>query len=167
MTKTSFADFACSVARTMDVMGEWWTPLILRDIFLGLTRFDAIAADLGIPRKILAERLAKLVEHGVLVRVPYRDGRTRHEYQLTAKGGDFLTTLVALMDWGDRWQPLPEGPPTCAEHRDCGGAVHARLVCEGCGAEVDAAAVRATAGPGVAAHKGTAVLGRLALRASD
>lgn len=71
------------------------------------------------------------------------------------------------MDWGDRWQPLAERPPTWAEHRDCGGAVQARLVCEGCGADVDAAAVTATAAPGVAAHKGTAVLGRLAMRASD
>lgn len=165
MARTSFADFACSVARTIEVVGEWWTPLILRDIFLGLTRFDAIAADLGIPRKVLAERLAKLVEHGVLTRVAYRDtGRTRHEYRLTEKGADFLTTLVALMDWGDRWQPLPEGPPTRAEHQGCGGRVTARLVCTECGAMPQAHAVVATAGPGVAAHKGTAVLGRLARR---
>ena len=165
MARTSFADFACSVARTMDVVGEWWTPLILRDIFLGLTRFDAIAADLGIPRKVLAERLAKLVEHGVLTRVAYREtGRTRHEYRLTEKGADFLTTLVALMDWGDRWQPLAEGPPTRAEHQGCGGRVAARLVCTECGAMPAVQEVVATAGPGVAAHKGTAVLGRLARR---
>jgi DNA-binding HxlR family transcriptional regulator len=164
MQRTSFSDFACSVARTLDVVGEWWSPLILRDVFLGVTRFDKIQEDLGIPRKVLAERLATLVEHGVLERTPYRDGRIRHEYHLTEKGQDFLTSLIALMNWGDRWLAGPEGLPVKTRHRECGGDVHAHLICGCCGESVANDAIHCEAGPGARASKGTAILGRIAHR---
>jgi DNA-binding HxlR family transcriptional regulator len=160
MQRTPFSEFACSVARTLDVVGEWWSPLILRDVFLGVTRFDKIQEDLGIPRKVLAERLATLVAHGVLARIPYRDGRVRYEYHLTEKGRDFLTALVALMNWGDRWLAGPEGVPVRVVHNGCGGDVVAHLSCQLCGMEVANGDVHGEAGPGNKIGKGTAFLGR-------
>ncbi len=160
MQRTSFSDFACSVARTLDVVGEWWSPLILRDVFLGVTRFDKIQEDLGIPRKVLAARLTTLVEHGVLERIPYRDGRIRHEYHLTDKGRDFLTALIALMNWGDRWLAGTEGVPGRAVHTGCGGDMHVHLLCNGCGEEVANTDIHGEAGPGAKIGKGTAFLGR-------
>ncbi len=161
MQRTSFSDFACSVARTLDVVGEWWSPLILRDAFLGVTRFDNIQKDLGIPRKVLAERLATLVEHGVLERTPYRDGRVRYEYHLTEKGRDFLTALIALMNWGDRWLTGPKGVPLNVTHSGCGGNVEAHMICKCCGEAVANDVIEGQAGPGARIGKGTAVLGRL------
>jgi DNA-binding HxlR family transcriptional regulator len=161
MQRTSFSDFACSVARTLDVVGEWWSPLILRDVFLGVTRFDKIQEDLGIPRKVLSQRLATLVEHGVLAKIPYRDGgRTRYGYHLTEKGRDFLTALIALMNWGDRWLAGAEGAPVRVVHNGCGGDVVAQLECRRCGSMVTNGDIHGEAGPGNKIGKGTAFLGR-------
>lgn len=162
MQRTSFSEFACSVARTLDVVGEWWSPLILRDVFLGVTRFERIQEDLGIPRKVLAERLATMVEHGVLERTPYQDGRTRYEYQLTDKGRDFLTALIALMNWGDRWLSGNEGPPVHVIHDGCGGMVETTLTCKCCGMTLRSGEVHGESGPGARLAKGTAFLGRIA-----
>lgn len=162
MQRTSFSDFACSVARTLDVVGEWWSPLILRDIFLGVTRFERIQEDLGIPRKILAERLATMVEHGVLERSPYRDGRLRYEYHLTDKGRDFLTALIALMNWGDRWLSDQDGAPVQVLHSGCGGMVETALTCKCCGKSLSTDEVHGAPGPGARVAKGTTFLGRLA-----
>lgn len=159
MDRTSFSEFACSAARTLDIAGEWWTPLILRDVFLGLKRFDAIQEDLGIPRKVLAARLARLVEHAVLVRLPYKDGRTRYEYDLTDKGRDFVTVLVALMNWGDVWA-APDGPPLRITHAGCGGRVKAELICNKCRVSLDAKQLRLRPGPGARARRGTALVAR-------
>jgi DNA-binding HxlR family transcriptional regulator len=161
MQRTSFSEFACSVARTLDVVGEWWSPLILRDVFLGVTRFERIQEDLGIPRKVLAERLATMVEHGVLERTPYRDGRTRHEYHLTDKGRDFLTALIALMNWGDHWLAGNEGAPVHIIHDDCGGMVETALTCKRCGKTLEGDEVHGEPGPGARAARGTAFLGRM------
>ncbi len=158
MQRTSFSDFACSVAKTLDVVGEWWTPLILRDVFLGVTKFDLIQQDLGIPRKVLAERLSVLVDNGVLSRHAYRDGRTRHEYHLTEKGNDFITALIAMMNWGDRWLSEPNGPPLQVLHSGCGGKVEAQLVCRSCGERVAHNDLRTVSGPGARDTKGTAVV---------
>jgi DNA-binding HxlR family transcriptional regulator len=160
MQRTSFSDFACSVAKTLDVVGEWWTPLILRDVFLGVTKFDLIQQDLGIPRKVLAERLSVLVDNDVLSRHAYRDGRTRYEYQLTDKGNDFITALIAMMNWGDRWLSEPNGPPLRVLHSGCGGKVEAQLVCQGCGECVENHNLRTQAGPGARDTRGTAVVSR-------
>jgi DNA-binding HxlR family transcriptional regulator len=160
MQRTTLSDFACSVARSLDEVGEWWTPLILRDVFLGVSRFDLIQEDLGIPRKVLSERLGRLVENGVLERRPYQEGRTRYAYYMTVKGNDFLTTLIALMNWGDKWLSKDEGPPLVVSHDGCGGQVVAKLVCATCGAGVDHDGVHSTIGPGARNRRGTLVVGR-------
>jgi DNA-binding HxlR family transcriptional regulator len=160
MQRTSFSDFACSVAKTMDVVGEWWTPLILRDIFLGVRRFDLIQMDLGIPRKVLAERLAALVDHGILSRHAYRDGRTRHEYRLTEAGNDFITSIVSMMNWGDRWLSKPDGAPLRVLHKACGGMVEAQLICRKCGEHLSQEGLHTEAGPGARPIRGTALVAR-------
>jgi DNA-binding HxlR family transcriptional regulator len=162
MQRTSFSDFACSVAKTLDVVGEWWTPLILRDVFLGVTKFDLIQQDLGIPRKVLAERLSVLIDNDVLSRHAYRDGRTRYEYQLTDKGNDFITALIAMMNWGDRWLSEPNGPPLHVLHSGCGGAVEAQLVCLNCGDTVVHDGLHTESGAGARATRGTAIVSRRA-----
>lgn len=113
MAGTPFDEMHCPIAQTLAVIGERWTPLILRDIAFGLTRFDAIQRELGISRKVLAERLAGLVEHGVLERTPYQEGPTRYDYTLTEKGVDLCKVLLAMRDWGNRWmldQPVELTP---------------------------------------------------------
>lgn len=103
MQRTRFGDMACSIARTMDVIGEPWSPLILRNIYVGITRFEQIQQGLGISRKVLAERLRWLVENGVLERQEYSSRPPRHEYTLTAKGLELCDLLLVMVRWGDRW----------------------------------------------------------------
>ena len=100
---------ACSIARTLDVIGEPWSPLILRDVWVGMNRFDQLQADLGISRKVLTERLNHLVDHGVLERRPY-DRRPRYEYLLTAKGTELVDLLMVMAGWGDKWLAGEAGP---------------------------------------------------------
>ena len=103
----------CSIKRTLDVVGEKWTLLVLREAFYGARRFEEFFANVGCARTLLSERLATLVEHGVLRREPYREAgqRERHQYLLTEKGHDLFAALVVLMQWGDRWEAAPrEGP---------------------------------------------------------
>lgn len=122
---------ACSVTRTMDILGDRWTMLVLREVFNGVRRFDEIQSHLGISRSVLTDRLTRLIDDGVLERQPYREpgDRQRYEYRLTDMGKDLQTLLVALMDFGDRWLG-DEGPPVIVRHADCGSPVHARLVCD-------------------------------------
>jgi DNA-binding HxlR family transcriptional regulator len=121
----------CSVAGTLAVVGEKWSLLVLREAFFGLRRFADFQRVLGAPKAVLSDRLATLVDQGILTRVPYQpEGeRQRHEYRLTTKGRDLYPTLVALMQWGDTY--LSDGPPPLElQHRDCGAAVHLELRCE-------------------------------------
>jgi DNA-binding HxlR family transcriptional regulator len=121
----------CSVAGTLSVVGEKWSLLVLREAFFGVRRFADFQRVLGAPRAVLTDRLATLVEQGILRRVPYQaEGeRQRHEYRLTQKGIDLYPTLVALMQWGDRY--LADGDqPVELEHKDCGATVHLALVCD-------------------------------------
>jgi DNA-binding HxlR family transcriptional regulator len=104
MQRTSFADMDCPIARTLEVVGEWWTPLILREVFAGRRRFDDIQAELGLSRKVLTQRLGALVDHGVLERVPYSERPPRHEYHLTEKGSELGPVLMAMVRWGTRWE---------------------------------------------------------------
>ena len=113
---TDFGDFHCSIARTVDVVGERWTPLILRDVMLGVTRFDDIQRDLGVARNVLAARLDALVEDGILERRAYQEHPVRHEYVLTEKGRELATALLAMMAWGDRWESGGDGPPVQLRH---------------------------------------------------
>lgn len=131
MSNLSWDRSRCSVAGTLAVVGEKWSLLVLREAFFGVRRFADFQRVLGAPKAVLSDRLATLVEQGVLTRVPYQaEGeRQRHEYRLTAKGRDLYPTLVALMQWGDTY--LADGsPPVELTHADCGAPVHLELTCE-------------------------------------
>ncbi|MFI5892128.1 winged helix-turn-helix transcriptional regulator [Actinoplanes sp. NPDC051513] len=147
MQRTDFGDMACSIARTLDVLGESWSPLILRDVFAGFTRFEQIQADLGISRKVLTERLNHLVDHGVLERRPY-DRRPRHEYVLTEKGAELVDLLMVMVAWGDRWQAGEDGPPVLYRHHACGEISHVDLRCAHCNAPMHAGDIDLLPGPG-------------------
>ena len=103
MRHKSLADARCPIARSIDVVGEWWTILILRDAFRGMRRFDEFQASLGIARNLLSRRLKRLVDAGVLEKRPYSTRPLRHEYRLTEKGRELHPVLMVLMDWGNRW----------------------------------------------------------------
>ncbi|PTA43367.1 helix-turn-helix domain-containing protein [Micromonospora sp. RP3T] len=121
----------CTIARAMEILGERWTVVVLREVFNGVRRFDDMRVRTGIPRQVLTNRLSMLVERGVLRREPYREpgSRPRHEYRLTGMGLDLWPVLVAVLGWGDRYLADPEGPPLTVTHRDCGAEVRAALRC--------------------------------------
>jgi DNA-binding HxlR family transcriptional regulator len=159
MQRTSFADMSCSIARTLDVAGEWWTPLILRSVHLGVGRFDDLQRDLGLSRKVLADRLATLVEHGVLERRAYQERPERFEYALTEKGSELVAALLALMAWGDRWTAGDKGGvPVVLRHDRCGHDTHALVSCASCGEPLRPDEVTARPGPGGTAGPGTRVV---------
>jgi len=149
MQRTSFGDMACSIARTLDVIGEPWSPLILRDVWVGMSRFDQLQADLGISRKVLTERLNHLVDQGVLERQPY-DKRPRYEYRLTAKGTELVDLLMVMARWGDKWLAGEAGPPVLYRHRACGEIGSVDLRCTHCDQPMHAGDVDLLPGPGTA-----------------
>ncbi|GAA5150809.1 helix-turn-helix domain-containing protein [Pseudonocardia eucalypti] len=150
----------CSIAQTLEVVGEWWSPLIVRDVYLGLHRFDDIAENLGISRNLLTQRLNYLVEHGVLERRQYQERPPRYGYHLTRAGSELVPPLMALMAWGNRWATPPGGPPVRLVHDGCGAEFTPTVSCSNCGEEVTAANVTPKAGPGAAVGPGTWVLSR-------
>ncbi|MFJ2082249.1 winged helix-turn-helix transcriptional regulator [Micromonospora chokoriensis] len=121
----------CTIARAMEILGERWTLVVLREVFTGVRRFDDMRVRTGIPRQVLTNRLASLVEQGVLSREPYQEpgSRARHEYRLTEKGLDLWPVLVAVLGWGDRYLADREGPPLTVAHRDCDAPVRVELRC--------------------------------------
>ena len=137
----------CSVAQCLEVVGEWWSMLIVRDAFLGVTRFDAFQERLGISRNVLNQRLTKLVQEGIFDRVPYSDHPPRYDYRLTAKGRDLWPVLTAMRQWGDKYE-APDGPPIRLVHRGCDKVSHAVMTCSACGERVSARDVRVLRGPG-------------------
>lgn len=148
MQRTRFGEMACSIARTLDIAGEPWSPLIIRDIWTGTNRFDDLQRNLGISRKVLTERLKWLVAHGVLEQRPYSERPPRHEYALTLKGLEFCDVLMAISAWGDRWTAGTAGPPTLLRHHDCGEMTTVELHCDRCGRPLHAADVDVLPGPG-------------------
>ena len=122
----------CSVARSLSVVGERWTMLIIRDAFLGTRRFDEFQRNLGITRHRLSERLGKLVDAGVLVKVPYNDRPLRYEYRLTRKGLGLYPVLLTLARWGDEWMDKGEGVPMEYVHQKCGQITQPVLTCSEC-----------------------------------
>lgn len=137
----------CSVARALELVGERWTLLILRDAFGGVRRFEDFQRSLGIARNVLQARLERLRAEGILERRRYLERPKRFEYRLTDEGLDLWPVMVTLLKWGDRHR-APDGPPTVLEHRDCGGETDAYLHCSRCGRRLTARDVRMVPGPG-------------------
>jgi DNA-binding HxlR family transcriptional regulator len=148
MQRTQFGDMACSIARTLDVIGEPWSPLILRDVYVGIARFEQLQADLGISRKVLTERLKWLVENDVLERRAYSDRPLRHEYALTAKGLELCDLLLVMVRWGDRWTAGADGPPVLYRHHACGEISQVDLHCAHCDQPMHAGDIDVLPGPG-------------------
>ena len=146
MLRNDYAGQNCSIASTLELIGERWTLLIVRDAFLGVRRFDDFQRSLGIARNVLQGRLERLVENGILERVRYQERPERFEYRLTEKGIDLWPVMVSLLAWGDR-HAAPDGPPVVLEHRGCGGRVNDRRICESCAALLGPREVRARRGP--------------------
>ncbi|MBV9464984.1 MAG: helix-turn-helix transcriptional regulator [Solirubrobacterales bacterium] len=147
MLHSDYREQNCSIARTLELIGERWTILVLREAFLGTRRFDEIQANLGIARNVLQTRLRRLLDAGIMRRELYQDRPPRYEYRLTAKGVDLWPVIVSLLNWGDR-HAAPNGPPVVLEHKGCGGALDDRRRCTRCGADLEAWEVSALAGPG-------------------
>ena len=147
MERKSFASLDCSIAQCLEVVGEWWSLLIVRDAFLGVHRFDDYQRRLGISRNVLRQRLTHLVEAGILEKVPYSTRPPRSEYHLTDKGTDLWPVLTAMRQWGDR-HAAPNGPPTLFVHRSCGATTDTLLVCESCREPVRAGDMKLVPGPG-------------------
>ncbi|MBA2763302.1 MAG: helix-turn-helix transcriptional regulator [Thermoleophilaceae bacterium] len=152
MRRTRFSDWPCTIARTVDLVGDWWTPLVMREAFYGANRFEQFQSRLGLSRNILTQRLERLVEEGLFERVAYSERPPRFEYQLTEKGRDFFSVLAAMLRWGDRWLAGEEGPPIELRDRRTGHLVVPEVVDRETGEPIDVRNVVATAGPGLPKH---------------
>jgi DNA-binding HxlR family transcriptional regulator len=156
--RTPFSTWPCSIARTVDLVGDWWTPLVLREAFYGTKRFDDFERTLRIGRNVLTQRLNRLVDEGVLERVPYQDRPVRHEYVLTEKGRDLFPILAAINRWGDRWLAPDAGPPVILHHTSCDHDTEAVVVCEHCREPLRIDDISPRLGPGFPARQRKAAL---------
>lgn len=157
MSRAQFGQMHCSMARALDIIGDTWTPLILRDVYLGLNRFDDLVIDLGISRNLLTTRLDHLVDAQVVERRPYQVRLPRYEYRLTEAGRDLMPVLMALTAWGDRWVGPEPGPPILFEH-SCGQVVTPTVTCPACHEAFTTDTVTPRPGPGGRASTGTLLL---------
>lgn len=134
-SRAAGAEGPCPIGRAAAVLGDYWTLVILRQLTLGQTRFDRLRQELGVSDNILAARLARLVDEGLLTRIPYRDARrTRHEYRLTEAGAATLPILLGLAAWGqEHTAPAGTAPPMTVLHTACGAQVPPGAVCASCG----------------------------------
>jgi len=146
--RTQFAKWPCSIARTVDLLGDWWTPLVLREAFYGTKRFDDFQQVLGIGRNILTQRLNRLVEEGIFEKAPYQQRPVRHEYLLTPKGRELFPVLAAINSWGDRWLAREDGVPVVLHHASCAHDTAATVVCSQCREPLELDDVRVRLGPG-------------------
>lgn len=151
MLPNNYPGQICSIAKSLEVVGERWSLLIVRDVMNGRRRFDELQRGLGVARNVLSARLLRLVEEDILERRAYQSSPERFEYFLTEKGIDLWPSLIALLGWGDRHSTGPAGPPMLIVHKECGGAVSDRGLCESCGKVLNARDARALPGPGLAA----------------
>jgi DNA-binding HxlR family transcriptional regulator len=148
----TYDDQVCSIARSLEVIGDRWTLLVVRDAFLGIRRFHDFEENLGIPKKVLTERLQRLVDEGILERRLYQERPERHEYVLTDKGRGLWRVLAHLLMWGDQHYAGEDGPPRILRHRSCGGRLDFTLRCKKCGAEIkDGREINIAPGPGLKA----------------
>ena len=160
MQKTSFADMQCSLARGLDRMGDWWSPLIIRDLYVGVVRFDELVEDLGISRNLLTQRLDALVARKLVGRRAYQRRPVRYEYTLSPAGKDLIPVILALTSWGDRWAQPKEGAPVEFVHSSCGKKFRPQVTCSACGETIEADKVKVVPGRGAAAKRGTLVMAR-------
>jgi len=144
----------CSVAKALEVIGERWSLLIVRAVMHGNRRFGEMQESLGIARNVLSARLQRLVDEDILERRAYQESPPRYEYFLTQKGLDLWPALIALLHWGDRYSPSPEGRRRLIVHKECGGTVSERGVCESCGKVLTARDAKQVPGPGAAVPEG-------------
>jgi DNA-binding HxlR family transcriptional regulator len=151
MERKSFVEMDCSVAQCLEVVGEWWTMLVVRDCFMGVTRFEDFQRRLGISRNILKERLNSLVKADVLVRAAYSERPPRYDYKLTQKGRDLWPVLTAMRQWGDQYA-APSGAPIELVHNACGQITHAEMTCAWCSERLTARNVHAVPGAGREIH---------------
>jgi DNA-binding HxlR family transcriptional regulator len=146
--RTDTSSWPCTIARSVDVLGDHWNLLIIRQACLGTRRFDDFQTALGIGRNILTQRLTRLVDEELVCRVEYQQRPPRCEYRLTDKGRDVYPILAAMAAWGERWLTGPEGTPLILHHSPCVHDMHAVVVCSECAAPLDVRDVRAKPGPG-------------------
>jgi len=146
--RTDTSSWPCTIARSADILGDHWNLLIIRQACLGTRRFDDFQSVLGIGRNILTQRLARLVDEGVLTRVEYQQNPPRAEYRLTDKGREVYPILAAMAAWGERWLTGPEGTPLVLHHTACEHDMHAVVVCSECDEPLDVRQMRAKTGPG-------------------
>jgi DNA-binding HxlR family transcriptional regulator len=149
MRRSSFADMNCSIAQSLEILGEWWTLLIIRDAFLGVTRFEDFQQRLGIARNVLTARLETLVDAGVLERRIYDPTRGRADYELTAMGRALWPVMTTLRQWGDKYLVGRGNEPVVTRHERCGSKAPAHLACDHCGEKLKPRDVRVLPGPGL------------------
>jgi DNA-binding HxlR family transcriptional regulator len=153
MKWADIGDMNCSVARTLSIIGDRWTMLILRNSFMGMRRFDDFVTNLGVTRHVLAARLARLVDEGIFDKVLYQERPSRFEYRLTEKGKDFYNLILVMVAWGDRWMDEGHGPPLMYRHKICGKQAEPRLVCSECSEVIKPRDMQLLPGPGFQAGK--------------
>jgi DNA-binding HxlR family transcriptional regulator len=151
VTRTDTSNWPCTIARSVDLLGEGWTLLVIRQACLGTRRFEDFQRELAIGRNILTLRLNRLVDEGLLRRVEYQQRPVRHEYRLTEKGRDVYPILAAMAAYGDKWLVGPEGTPLVLHHTGCDHDMHAMVTCSKCAQPIDVREVQARPGPGFAA----------------
>ena len=148
MLRRDYPALDCSVAKALEVIGERWSLLIVRGVMHGNRRFGEMQESLGIARNVLSARLQRLVDEEILERRAYQESPPRYEYFLTQKGLDLWPALIALLHWGERYSPAPDGPRRLIVHKECGGEVSERGICESCGKVLHARDAKQVAGPG-------------------
>jgi DNA-binding HxlR family transcriptional regulator len=149
--RSDYEGQVCSIASALELVGERWTLLVIREVFNGHRRFGEMQRSLGVARNVLSTRLQRLVDEEILERRPYSEHPDRYEYFLTEKGLDLWPLMISLMHWGDKHMPSPGGRPMIVVHKgDCGGEINDRRVCTRCGKELGVREVRAIEGPGMA-----------------
>ncbi len=147
MERKSFSNMDCSVAQCVEVTGEWWSMLIVRDALLGVTRFDVFQKRLGVARNVLQQRLERLIESGVMEKSMYSEHPPRYDYRLTEKGRDLWPIINAMRQWGDQYS-APQGPPVRLVHRSCGNEAMGIVVCSECGEVMNSSNVKIVVNPG-------------------
>ncbi|HDY97779.1 MAG TPA: transcriptional regulator [Pseudomonas sabulinigri] len=152
MSRTPLNHMDCSVAQTLDIVGEWWSLLILRNAFHGMRTFDAFQKQLDISSSVLSARLKKLTEAGVLIKVPCSDDKRSFEYRLTPAGMDLYPVLIGLMQWGEKWRPNTRGQRMVLLEKATGKPLQGVEVLSADGRPLKAWQVQPVAGPGADEH---------------